>query len=108
MYKERDTDKVSISKLKQCELLALWLEWRNRLDDDVNIPIPEGCSDNIDHCNPLVDDHGDEIMIVNQRVAVININVTTTLWYRNIDIIIKSIPPLQPDYEQLTSFQFQY
>ena len=68
MHKKRDTDKVSISKLKQCELLALWLEWRHRLDDDVNIPIPEGCSDNIDHCNPLVDDHGDEIMIVNNIV----------------------------------------
>ena len=69
MYKKREIDKVSISKLKLCELLAVWLEWKNRPDDNVNISIPEGCSDiNIDHCNPLVDDHGDEIMIVNNIV----------------------------------------
>ena len=66
MYKKRDDDKVSVSKLKRSELLAIWLEWRNRPDDNVNISIPDGCSDiNIDHCNHLVDNHGDEIMIVN-------------------------------------------
>ena len=74
MYKKRDTDKVSISKLKWYELLAIWLEWRNRLDDDVNISVPEGCSDiNSGHCNPLVDDHGDEIMIVNNTNVAENI-----------------------------------
>ena len=66
MYKKRDDDKVSVSKLKCSELLAIWLEWRNRPDNNVNISIPDGCSDiNIDHCNHLVDNHGDEIMIVN-------------------------------------------
>ncbi len=54
-YKKRKSDKVSISKLKQHELLPLWLSWKDRVVDEVEnttdeqvlmmasvpIPIPE-------------------------------------------------------------------
>ena len=51
MYKKKDSDRISISKLKRSELLALWLEWRHRHDVvdvngiAVNPPLANNCDD---------------------------------------------------------------
>ena len=71
MHKKGDDDKVSISKLKRPGLLALWLAWQSRPDVEVSSTIvPQGVSQtNVDH-NPVICNHGDDTMIVDDNVDV--------------------------------------
>ena len=73
MHKKRDDDKVSISKLKRPGLLALWLAWQSRPDIDISTTVPQGLSQhNVDN-NPVVIDHGDDTMIVDDNVDAMEI-----------------------------------
>ena len=71
MHKKQDSDEVAISRLKRPGLLALWLQWQSRPDAEVNITTsatlvaPQGPNqNNIDIDDPVVDNHGDDTMIV--------------------------------------------
>ena len=39
-HKKRDTDTVSISKLKRNELLSLWISWKDRNDEITTLTSP--------------------------------------------------------------------
>ena len=70
MNKKRDDDKASILKLKRPGLLALWLAWQSRPDIEVSTIVPQGVSQiNVDH-NPVITNHGDDTMIVDDNVDV--------------------------------------
>ena len=73
-HKKRDSDRVSVSKLKRHDLVALWLEWQHRPEvavvDDTTTVVPEGHSDIISddvHYDPLVNDHSNSAMVVDSN-----------------------------------------
>ena len=49
-HKKQKSDKVSISKLKQNELLPLWLSWKDREEEVQNdeVMVPEVCNESDD------------------------------------------------------------
>ena len=73
LYKKRDNDKVLISKLKRPGLLALWLAWQSRPDIGVSTIVPQGLSQHHVDNNPVVIDHGDDTMIVDNNVDAMEI-----------------------------------
>ena len=76
-HKKRDLDKIYVLKLKQNELVALWLEWQHRLDvavESISALVLEGHSDDISNKitnrDPVVNVHDDNIMNVDNNDVV--------------------------------------
>ena len=82
MHKKCDDDKISIAKLKRSDLLALWLEWQSRPEMEINNVLNEPqdyIENDTTQCNPVVvDNHGDDLMIVDNEMNEMNeMNVST-------------------------------